>query len=255
MPKQDEDMAKIKHNGQKRRNLTDHPVIETRLPESGKNERRFFGKLFSVGWRGWLIAGVIVPIALGALGASLKYLEDDARRQMAGKHLNDDGSRETSLLDAVNPFLGGGTPTPTPRLSKEYIYAGGRMLAVEDADAAAAPPADLAVWRLDSSGVGTWRVMGGQGSQQVSVPWGGTGDKAVPGDYDGDGKTDFSVFRPSDGYWYIQNSSNGALTAYQFGVSSDRSPRLITTATGEPTRRCSARRTAPGISGEAATAE
>ena len=172
--------------------------------------------------RGWLVPLFVLLIALGALGASLKYLEDDAKRQAANRQLNDDGSRKTSLLDAVNPFLGGQAPAATPQLSKEYLYAGGKMLAVEDADAAAAPPADLAVWRLDSSGVGTWRVMGGQGSQQVSVPWGGTGDKAVPGDYDGDGKTDFSVFRPSDGYWYIQNSSNGALTAYQFGVSSDK---------------------------------
>ena len=36
-------------------------------------------------------------------------------------------------------------PTSTLQLSKEYIYAGSRMLAVEDANASASPPYDLAV--------------------------------------------------------------------------------------------------------------
>lgn len=41
-------------------------------------------------------------------------------------------------------------------------------------------------------------------------------------DYDGDSKSDISVFRPSNGYWYISNSSNGAFRAEAFGASSDR---------------------------------
>ncbi|HEX8250685.1 MAG TPA: M12 family metallo-peptidase, partial [Pyrinomonadaceae bacterium] len=40
-------------------------------------------------------------------------------------------------------------------------------------------------------------------------------------DFDGDQKSDLSVFRPSDGYWYINNSSNNSLTAVQFGASGD----------------------------------
>jgi hypothetical protein len=83
-------------------------------------------------------------------------------------------------------------PTPTPQLSKSYIYAGSRLLAIEDENANAAPPADLAVWRPSS---GEWWVMGGQGSQQVTQAWGISGDVPVPGDYAGDCITDFSVFR------------------------------------------------------------
>ncbi len=36
-----------------------------------------------------------------------------------------------------------------------------------------------------------------------STSWGKSGDVAVPGDYNGDGTTDFAVFRPSNGRWYV----------------------------------------------------
>src|SRR5690348_12521448 len=87
------------------------------------------------------------------------------------------------------------TPTPTPLpLSKEYIYAGSRVLAIEDANASAVPPADLAIWR---PGTGAWWVLSGVAngsySNYYSAGWGLTGDTPIPGDYDGDGKTDFAI--------------------------------------------------------------
>jgi hypothetical protein len=39
-------------------------------------------------------------------------------------------------------------------------------------------------------------------------------------DFDGDGKSDVSVFRPADGYWYISKSSGGYSSA-QWGLSTD----------------------------------
>lgn len=46
------------------------------------------------------------------------------------------------------------------------------------------------------------------------------GDGRAPADFDGDGRTDISVFRPSNGVWYLQQSTAG-FAAYSFGIDED----------------------------------
>src|SRR5215213_4942729 len=153
------------------------------------------------------ISLLMVSAVLGATGLG-KRIADTFTGDSAGQTI-DNNSQPLTL----NPVT-----TGTPQLSKEYIYAGSRLLAVEDANANAAPPADLAVWRPSS---GYWYVMGAGGSLQAAQQWGANGDIIVQGDYDGDGKTDFCVFRPSDNSWYVVKSSDGNWYGVQFAASGD----------------------------------
>src|SRR5690606_26985475 len=65
-------------------------------------------------------------------------------------------------------------------------------------------------WNAQLSGGGTMTKVLGQ-----------AGDKLVPGDYDGDGKTDVAVYRPANGSWYKIYSSNDQMVSVVFGVATD----------------------------------
>jgi hypothetical protein len=54
-----------------------------------------------------------------------------------------------------------------------------------------------------------WYVVSSRTWTYSTRQWGAAWDYIVPGDYDGDGKTDHAVWRPSDGTWWVIPSSTG----------------------------------------------
>lgn len=54
------------------------------------------------------------------------------------------------------------------------------------------------------------------------VPWGTNGDEGIRGDFDGDGKQDAAVYRPSNSTWFILKSSNNSLQVNNWGLNSDK---------------------------------
>jgi hypothetical protein len=67
---------------------------------------------------------------------------------------------------------------------------------------------------LKSDGIFYLKYESGQFGLALDVP--------VAEDFDGDGKTDIAVWRPSTGMWYIQQSSNGQVRIEQFGKDGDK---------------------------------
>lgn len=47
-------------------------------------------------------------------------------------------------------------------------------------------------------------------------------NRTSPADFDGDGRSDISVFRPFDGTWYVMQSGSNTFRAQQFGANGDK---------------------------------
>jgi len=66
--------------------------------------------------------------------------------------------------------------------------------------------------------IAVWRPSNGNWyiMGQGIYDWGTNGDVSVPGDYNGDGRTDIAVWRPSNGNWYIMGQG-----IYDWGTNGD----------------------------------
>jgi uncharacterized delta-60 repeat protein len=81
--------------------------------------------------------------------------------------------------------------------------------------------ADFAVTRNVGGNSNWFAVENPSSTDLIETEWGLPTDRIVPADYDGDGKTDVAVFRPTDGNWYLLNSSNGTILTVHFGQNGD----------------------------------
>lgn len=87
-------------------------------------------------------------------------------------------------------------------------------------------PLPFVYWRSNGNIIGSPAVFcgtNGTAGNRECVQWGMLGDIPVGGDYDGDRFTDDTVYRPSNGVWYIRQSSGRNLfTAVQWGTVGDK---------------------------------
>jgi hypothetical protein len=92
---------------------------------------------------------------------------------------------------------------------------------------------DTAIWRRAGGG-GVWWVNYSSGIPHTAVSWGisaaPANDLPVPGDYDGDGKTDLAIWRRdtsqgASGGWWILRSSDGGTSTITFGTINQASVR------------------------------
>ena len=72
-----------------------------------------------------------------------------------------------------------------------------------------------------ANGQATWYTSFADGFPTNPTDWGIASDQFVPADFDGDGKDDFAVFRPSSGVFYIVRSGTSTMFTEQFGQNGD----------------------------------
>ncbi|HZM76900.1 MAG TPA: VCBS repeat-containing protein [Candidatus Limnocylindrales bacterium] len=159
---------------------------------------------------GFFVARVPANAPRPDVNTGLGYPADHGYRWPTPQEFRD-GVEHTLAARATD--LTGDEPRELPGSPKRFTLQ--RRTAAVDIDGDYR--SDVAVWRPDT-GV-WWYRPSGNPSGHIAVAFGQSGDKPLPGDFDGDRRTDQAVFR--SGIWYLQLSTGG-FQAVSFGLPGDK---------------------------------
>jgi hypothetical protein len=83
--------------------------------------------------------------------------------------------------------------------------------------------ADIAVYREGNTpgAPSYWHILNSGNGTYQAYQMGSNGDKPIPADYDGDGKTEVAVWRPSTGVWYTSTDPAINYGAFHWGQTGD----------------------------------
>jgi hypothetical protein len=187
----------------KRTDLTYAPLFK---PFSGT---KMFASLINTRFEAtFCIPGTNIPATVKGFGAVLADIEDYAYMTFydeAGKIIHGEGISGTTVNDSYT-FVGVSFPDGT-RIARVDIQLGTTPI-YESADGTkpecSTPTCSTDYVAMDNVIFGEPRAMRHHSS-----------------DFDGDGTTDYAVFRPSNGAWYLMNSGTNTFQGVQFGANGD----------------------------------
>lgn len=156
------------------------------------------------------------PAQLMTLAAALLLpgFAEAARQDFDGDGKDDLALYDSSAGSFVVRFSSTGGFTPPITLAPGVFGAGGYPV-VGQFNSPTDGKSDLAVYDRATA---TWRFNAlSNGAAGPVVPFGNRGDLPVAADYDGNGCTDFGVYRPSDGTWHIQLCGAVGVAVHELG--------------------------------------